>query len=248
MENSISQEHKNRLDVEMHRRGLSRSRSHAADLIKRGKVSVHGNIASKSSQEVTHTDEIIVQESERFVSRAGEKLSFALEKFGISPAGLVALDVGSSTGGFTDCLLQHNVRKVIAVDVGSHQFAQTLLHDPRIELHEGTDIRKFTVPEQVDLAVIDVSFISLSHILEKIYASLKKGGKAIALVKPQFEVGMELAKKNQGVITDAALQATVVKNITKVATDVGFKVGGESQSPIEGEKGNKEFLLLLKKA
>lgn len=247
MEISNSQEHKNRLDVEMLSRGFSRSRSHAADLIKRGKVSVNGKIVTKSSQEISNADEIVITEKEQFVSRAGEKLSFALESFKISPAGLSALDIGSSTGGFTDCLLQNNAAKVIAVDVGTDQLVSEIKSDPHVELHEGTDIRKFTISEPADLVVIDVSFISLSHVLGKAFECLKKGGVGVALVKPQFEVGMEMAKKFKGVITDESAQKEVLKNVKRYAKEAGFKVLADITSPIEGEKGNKEFLLHLKK-
>lgn len=247
MEIPFSQEHKNRLDVEVFSRGLSRSRSHATDLIKRGKISVNGKVSIKVSQEISSGDVITLNEKERFVSRAGEKLSFALESFRISPVGLVALDIGSSTGGFTDCLLQNGVQKVISVDVGSDQLVPEIKDNPRVEAHEGTDIRIFSVSEQVDIVAIDVSFISLSHVLSKACECLKKGGSAIALVKPQFEVGMEMAKKFKGVITDESAQKEVLSHVKRYANEAGFKVVAETTSPIEGEKGNKEFLLHLKK-
>lgn len=248
MKNLISQEHKNRLDVEMLTRKISRSRSHAVDLIKRKKVSVNGVVAIKPSIEVTPTDVIAISESEKFVSRAGEKLSHALGAFKISPVGLTALDIGSSTGGFTDCLLQNGAAKVIAVDVGTDQLVSELKNDPRVEVREGTDIRKFSVSNPVDLVVVDVSFISLSHVLSKATDCLKKSGDAVVLVKPQFEVGMKMAKKFKGVITDESAQKEVLKNVKRYAKEAGFKVIAEIISPIEGEKGNKEFLLHLIRA
>ncbi len=247
MEQNTSPEIKNRLDVEMQKRNLVRSRSLASDLIKRGKVSVNGAIITKQSIEVGAADLITVDSPERFVSRAGEKLAHALESFKIPVTGLTAIDIGSSTGGFTDCLLQKGVAKVIAVDVGTNQLVPLIKHDPRVLVHEGTNIRTFTIPELVDLAVIDVSFISLSLVLPKTYTYLKEGGMVIALVKPQFEVGMETAKKHRGVIKSAPLQKEVLERIKSEAKEIGFKVVNDTTSPIEGEKGNKEFLLVLKK-
>lgn len=247
MEIPLSQEHENRLDVEMHSRALSRSRSHAADLIKRGLVMINGKRAEKTSTEVSASDQITLAQIEKFVSRAGEKLSHALEVFDVSPANLVALDIGSSTGGFTDCLLQNGAQKVIAVDVGTDQLVAVLKNDPRVELHEGTNIKNFKLADPVDMVVIDVSFISLTHVLPKAFECVKKGGIVIALVKPQFEVGMETAKKHRGVITDPTLQNDVLKTIKAASKKTGFKVVSDTTSPIEGEKGNKEFLLLLKR-
>jgi 23S rRNA (cytidine1920-2'-O)/16S rRNA (cytidine1409-2'-O)-methyltransferase len=236
----------NRLDVETARRGLARSRSEAADLISRKKVSVNGKISSKASMEVSPDDNISVDSPSRYVSRAGEKLSFALSHFQIDPTGLDAIDIGSSTGGFTDCLLRSGAKHVTAIDVGKNQFAKELRGDARVILHESTDVRRFTtVP--VDLVVIDVSFISLSLVLPKAFEFLKPSCSCIALVKPQFEVGMELAKKFQGVILDNKLQSDMVDKIKSCALSLGFKIAGDAPSPIEGEKGNREFLLLLKK-
>ena len=245
MEKPEKSEHIKRLDVEVYFRGLARSRSEASDLIERGKVKVNGIISIKPSSKASSTDVIEVISPLRFVSRAGEKLAGALEAFQIDPAGLEALDIGSSTGGFTDCLLKAGARKVVAVDVGTDQLVSELRTDPRVELHESTDIRRFSLSSLVDLAVADVSFISLSHVLPKIYESLKPKGRAIILVKPQFEVGMEIAKKFKGVITDEKLRQDALERIKSEASKIGFSVVSEAPSPIEGEKGNKEFLLLL---
>jgi 23S rRNA (cytidine1920-2'-O)/16S rRNA (cytidine1409-2'-O)-methyltransferase len=253
MENNTSPEHKNRLDVEMHSRGLARSRSNAVDLIKRGKVKINGKVVTKASVEVSMADTLSIESPEKFVSRAGEKLEHALTVFKLDVKDLTAVDIGSSTGGFTDCLLQHGVKKVIAIDVGTDQLVAELRNDPRVEVHEGSNVRNFTISEQVDIAVIDVSFISLTLVLPKAYeflkdgGLLKKGGTVIALVKPQFEVGMETAKKHRGVITSEGEHREVLERVKKVAKEIGFKVVSETISPIEGEKGNKEFLILLKK-
>lgn len=235
----------NRLDVEMHARGIARSRSAAADLIQRGKVRVGGKIALKASQSVGPDDAIVLDAGHSFVSRAAEKLAFALDTFEIDPRGLAAIDIGSSTGGFTDCLLQRGAARVVAVDVGTHQLDQSLRDDPRVEVHEQTDVRAFSLPDRVDLAVADVSFISLEPLLPKISEFLKPKGRAVVLVKPQFEVGKEVADLHKGVITDEAERQSAVDKIRKAAKKAGFKVLAEAVSPLEGEKGNREFLLFL---
>lgn len=238
---------KERLDKEMHARNLARSRSLASDLIKRGKVTVNGAVITKPSAEVLSSDHIEVKPDAVFVSRAGEKLSKAITEWKLPIEGLTVLDVGSSTGGFTDCLLKNGATSVIAVDVGTDQFDSVLRQDPRITLYEGTDIRSFVLPHPADAATIDVSFISLTLVLPKVFELIKKNGFLVALVKPQFEVGKEIADKYRGVITDEHEQKKVLEKIKNTAQEIGFKVTGETTSPIEGEKGNIEFLLLLKK-
>ncbi|HEU0080507.1 MAG TPA: TlyA family RNA methyltransferase [Candidatus Paceibacterota bacterium] len=243
--NAPRQETGERLDRALFARGIARSRSAAADLIQRGKVRVNGAVTTKASKEVMPSDVVQADQDVSYVSRAGEKLAHALREFGIDPAGLTAIDIGSSTGGFADCLLQKGAARVIAVDVGTGQLAQSLRDDPRVEAHESTDIRSFEPASPADLAVIDVSFISLEHILPKAFELLKKGGRTVALVKPQFEVGKEAADRAKGVITDPAEQAHALEAVKKIAQKAGFKVAAETASPIEGEKGNKEFLLYL---
>lgn len=252
MENATSSEHKNRLDVELHGRGLARSRSEAADLVKRGKVLVGGKVASKASLPVSSSDDIKVDIEERFVSRAGEKLALALKEFKIDPKGSLAIDVGSSTGGFVDCLLRRGASKVIAVDVGADQLDRTLRDDPRVESHESTDLRKFSLsPDEsgkvtlADIIVADVSFISLTVLMERIASLVRSGGQAIFLVKPQFEVGREVAQANRGIIRDDALRMKALESVKASAIAAGFKVVGHVDSPIEGEAGNREFLLAL---
>ena len=246
---------KKRLDVEMLARGIARSRSAAADLIKRGKVTVNGAVITKTSYETALAEAISIAEGTAFASRAGEKLAHALRAFDVDPKGLVALDIGSSTGGFVDCLLQGGAAKVVAVDVGKDQLAAALRTDPRIELHEGTDIRDFPARREVDapaapfadLVVVDVSFISLELVLPKAFALLKPRGRTIALVKPQFEVGKEIADRFKGIITDEGERQRALEKIKALAKRIGFSIIGETASPIEGEKGNREFLLLLRK-
>ncbi|HEY0908481.1 MAG TPA: TlyA family RNA methyltransferase [Candidatus Paceibacterota bacterium] len=253
MDNETPIETKTRLDVAVHSRGLARSRSAAVDLIKREKIKVNGKVITKGSFEVSSSDTLSIDAPERFVSRAGEKLSHALDAFKIDVKGLEAVDIGSSTGGFTDCLLQRGAKKVVAIDVGNDQLVSELRNDPRVEVHEDTNVRSFKIASPVDIAVIDVSFISLTLVLPKAYeflkdgGLLKKGGIVVALVKPQFEVGMETAKKHRGVITSEGEHRQVLEHVKSVAKEIGFKVANETPSPIEGEKGNKEFLLYLKK-
>lgn len=246
-------ENKNRLDKEMLERGLVRSRSSAQDYIDRGNVKLNGTVITKSSTMVSSSDKIEVSNVSKFVSRAGDKLEAALDAWKIDLSGLIAIDVGSSTGGFTDCLLQHGVEKVIAVDVGTDQLVEKLRNDPRVELHESTDVRKFST-STVDVAVVDVSFISLSLVLPKVFEFIKTGrtkktaGRAIFLVKPQFEVGRELAQKRNGIIRDEKERLATLESIKTCAKKIGFKVIANIDSPIEGENGNREFLLLLEKS
>lgn len=235
-----------RLDIELFSRGIARSRSAAADLIKRGKVRLNGKAVTKTSLTVFPADKLEADQDVSFVSRAGEKLSHALKEFKVSIAGLSAIDIGSSTGGFTDCLLQNGAARVLAVDVGTDQLAASLRADSRVEIRENTDIRKLEA-SPFDMAAIDVSFISLEHILPKAFELLKPKSFAIALVKPQFEVGKEIADKNKGVITDPREQESALASVKKFAKSAGFKIAAETVSPLEGEKGNKEFLLYLTK-
>ena len=226
-------------------RKLCRSRSSASDLIKRKKVTVNGSPATKASMEVSDTDEISVIGGTSYVSRAGEKLAHALDTFNMNPRGMTVLDIGSSTGGFTDCLLQRGAAKIIAIDVGTNQLHESLRNDSRVELHEKTDVRTFNPSSPADLVVADLSFISVEHALPKIFESLRPQGHAIILVKPQFEVGKEIADKYKGIIADPSIRHEALLKVKRAAEKIGFKALGDSVSPIEGEKGNKEFLLFL---
>jgi 23S rRNA (cytidine1920-2'-O)/16S rRNA (cytidine1409-2'-O)-methyltransferase len=242
-------EPKNRLDVEIARRGLVRSRSAARELVERALVLVKGVVVTKPSHEVLLTDEITLKETPKFVSRAGEKLDSALTTWDIDVTGLVAVDVGSSTGGFTDCLLKRGAEKVFAIEVGTGQFDNGLRANEKVELHEQTDVRKFKLPEGVlaDIVVSDVSFISLTHILPKVFEFLKKGGQAVLLVKPQFEVGRELAHRRRGVISIDSERINALEGVKACAKKIGFKIVASTDSSLEGEGGNREFLLRLSK-
>ncbi|MDP1625233.1 MAG: TlyA family RNA methyltransferase [bacterium] len=250
MDNTTAPEHKKRLDVYIAETGLVRSRSVAADLVKRGKVIVNGNIEKKPSLIVFPADKVEVSEAMRFVSRAGDKLDGALDAWKIDVDGMTAIDIGSSTGGFVDCLLKRGAEKVIAIEVGTDQLDASLRGDPRIELHEQTDVRRFSLPKSsplADLIVADVSFISLSLIFPKAYELLRKGCEMIALVKPQFEVGREIAHKRKGVIRDEKERRTAFDRVVADAKSIGFKVVAYIDSPLDGEGGNREYLLRLKK-
>lgn len=237
-----------RLDSEIYKRGLSISRSIAEGLVERGGVLVNGKKVTKRSFDVSESDLIEITETQKYVGRGGEKLEHALSEWKINLNDLIALDIGSSTGGFVDCALQNGVSKIFAVDVGTDQLDSKLRSDSRVEVMEKTDIRKVTSLSPVpDIAFVDVSFISLTLVLPHAFRLIKPKAKVIALVKPQFEVGREIAQKHKGVIRDEAEQKTAFDRVKSDAKNIGFKILGETDSPIYGGDGNKEFLLLLSK-
>lgn len=235
---------KERLDRALVSRNLVRSRTEAQDLIRHGKVLVNKQMVSKPSAEVTDTDLIRVTERLPYVSRGGLKLQHALEHFSIAVREKLILDVGSSTGGFTDCLLQNGAARVYAVDVGTFQMEQKLRNDSRVVLMEQTDIRNLSaLPEKVDGIVIDVSFISLVYIFPSINHFLKPGGFVVALVKPQFEVGRGNLNKH-GIVIDETARKDALTKVLATATQSGLTIKNVTESPILGGDGNKEFLLL----
>lgn len=241
---------KERLDKLVLERGLAPSRERAKALIMAGQVVVDDHLADKAGLMVALTAEIRLKgEPLPYVSRGGLKLAKGLDSFGIDVQGLSALDVGASTGGFTDCLLQRGASRVIAVDVGYGQLAWKLREDPRVLSLEKTNIRHLepeTLPELPDLAVIDASFISLDKVLPPTLRLIKDGGTIVALIKPQFEVGRGQVGKG-GVVRDEKKHLEVVELITALAQGLGLTVLGVCESPILGPKGNKEFLIHLKK-
>jgi 23S rRNA (cytidine1920-2'-O)/16S rRNA (cytidine1409-2'-O)-methyltransferase len=242
---------KERLDKLVLERGLAPSRERAKALIMAGQVVVDDHLADKAGLMVSVEAEIRLKgEPLPYVSRGGLKLAQGLDLFGIEVGGLTALDVGASTGGFTDCLLQRGARLVFAVDVGYGQLAWKLREDPRVVSLEKTNIRHLepgTLPEVPDLAVIDASFISLDKVLPPTLRLIKDGGTIVALIKPQFEVGRGQVGKG-GVVRDEKKHAEVVATITALAQGLGLLVLGVCDSPILGPKGNKEFLIHLRKA
>lgn len=236
-----------RLDVALVQRGLVESRERAQQLIKAGSVQVSGQVVTKSSVKVADEDDIVLLSALRYVSRGGEKLEAALKEFGVDARGLTALDVGSATGGFTDCLLQHGAAKVYCVDVGRDQLAPRLRDNARVQVWEGTDIRALpSLPEVVDLAVVDVSFISLRLVLPAVRKFLKSdSGRVIALLKPQFEAGLHQTTK-RGVIKDPQVREKVVADFRAWAERNGWKAQGVMTSPIRGKEGNVEYLIDLR--
>jgi 23S rRNA (cytidine1920-2'-O)/16S rRNA (cytidine1409-2'-O)-methyltransferase len=235
-----------RLDRLLVDRGIAGSREKAQAIIAAGQVLVNGQRQDKAGMSVRVDAEIrITGEALPFVSRGGLKLEEALREFRISVEGRTALDVGASTGGFTDCLLQHGCAKVYAVDVGYGQMAWKLRQDPRVVVIERTNIRELSstlVPERIDIAVIDVSFISLEKVIPPLLKFLNKGSELVALIKPQFEAGKGQVGKG-GIVRDEAARTAVVEKIVEFAKGLGLDVKGVIPSPITGQDGNVEFLM-----
>ena len=202
-------------------------------------------VVDKPARLVAHTARIEIERAAPFVSRAGEKLAAALDAFSIDPRGLITLDVGCSTGGFTDCLLQRGAERVYAVDVGYGLIDWKLRQDPRVVLLERTNIRyidRSRISEPIDLAVIDVSFISLTLVLPNVITLMRDGGRAVALVKPQFEVGKGHVGRG-GIVRDEAQRRAVTEKIISSGTSLGLEATGVLNSPIKGRKGNQEILV-----
>ncbi len=230
-----------RLDKKLVELGFAPTREKAQALIMAGMVTVDGLLVDKPGFLVKEGQKIDVKEPVRYVSRGGYKLEHALEGFGIDVRGFVALDVGSSTGGFTDCLLQRGVIKVYAVDVELRQ-------DPRVILYEETDARSLTeshVPEKVDIITVDVSFISVTKVLPHVVKFLKEGGILLVLVKPQFELTPDKVKK--GIVRSSEDKFQAVLKVCQKLKDLGFQIGGVLKAKPRGSKGNEEFFLLAGK-
>jgi 23S rRNA (cytidine1920-2'-O)/16S rRNA (cytidine1409-2'-O)-methyltransferase len=244
-----------RLDQALVERGLCASREKAQRAILAGQVRVDGQLAHKPSESVDAAQRLELETPERFVSRGGFKLEHALQHFGIAVTGQRALDLGASTGGFTDCLLQYGAAQVYAVDVGRGQLAWSLRQDPRVVVMERTNARTLTSSHfpapftPFDLVVVDCSFISLRRIIPPAIALLRACGNIIALVKPQFEAGKAEADKGAGVIRDPAVHERVLRELAEFVAGLPSLVWhGTTESPILGPAGNKEFLALIEKA
>ncbi len=243
-----------RLDQALVERGICDSREKAKRAIMAGQALVNGQPARKPSDNVSPGDLLALATPEKFVSRGGHKLDHALKHFGIAAQGVTAVDLGASTGGFTDCLLQAGAAKVYAVDVGHGQLAWKLRQDARVVVMEKTNARHLT-PERmpspfglVELVVIDCSFISLRKILPPAVALLRPTGKIVALIKPQFEAGKEEVDKGAGVITDATIHERVIRELEIfVNSETGLQWRGVTPSPLLGPAGNREFLVLIEK-
>ena len=239
-----------RLDQRLLELELAESRSQAAGLILAGLVKVNQRVQTKAGAQVKAEDNIeVTKPLHPYVSRGGVKLAGALKEFGLAPDGFVCLDVGASTGGFTDCLLQHGAARVVTIDVGYGQLAHKLRQDERVEAHERINARQLPpelAPGPFDLIVADVSFISLTLIIPNLLDRLQEGGKLLCLVKPQFEVGRELVEKG-GVVRDEKIRQSALTKIKKFVVAQGLTPLASCESVIAGPMGNREFLLLCAK-
>jgi 23S rRNA (cytidine1920-2'-O)/16S rRNA (cytidine1409-2'-O)-methyltransferase len=237
-----------RLDQYLVEKGLAPTREKAQALIMSGLVLVDGKTADKPGQRVKENAKVEIKEPFKYVSRGGYKLEHALEKLGLSVEGFTVLDVGASTGGFTDCLLQRGAKKVYAVDVGRTQMDQKLRQDSRVVLYEETDARELTeehIPEKVDLITMDVSFISSKKLLPIVVKFLKEEGFLLVLVKPQFELHPKFVKK--GVVKDDEKKAQAVLDVANFLKGLGFSVLRVIKAKPRGTKGNEEFFLFAKR-
>lgn len=242
---------KQRLDIYLTEQGLVPTREKAKAVIMAGDVYINEQKADKAGQTVSEGDKVEVRtDTLRYVSRGGLKLEKAMVSFPISLENKVCMDIGASTGGFTDCMLQNGAKKVYAIDVGYGQLAWSLRTNERVVNLERTNIRYVTeneVPENPDFASVDVSFISLRLVLPVAYERLREGGEMVCLIKPQFEAGKEKVGKG-GVVRDKETHREVIENVIAYAKEIGFSVSGLDFSPVKGPKGNIEYLLHIRKS
>lgn len=234
---------KQRLDQKVMQLGLTPTRSQAESYIKLGDVRVNGQVVTKPGELVSETDRVELTAKEQYVSRAALKLASVADAFKIDFRGKTVLDVGSSTGGFTDYALRHGAKKSIAVDVGTNQLHPTLHGDPRIELHEQTDIRDFMTKQPIDIVVADVSFISLREILPHVAKLSNPRTQIIAMVKPQFEAGQS-SVKHKGIIKNDKMRRDILKDFETWATRY-FVIRDKADSAVSGSKGNVERFYVL---
>ena len=234
------------MDVLLVERGLAETRERAQALILAGDVQIAGRVMDKASTQVDAHAELTIRAPLPYVSRGGYKLAGALDAFGVDPNGCVCADIGASTGGFTDVLLQRGAKKIYAIDVGYGQLAWKLRNDERVVVMDRVNARYLEkLPELVDLVVIDVSFISLEHILRVAQTLLNPNhGKIIALIKPQFEAGKNEVGRG-GIVRDPKVHRAVQEKIARFAKSLGLRVNGMIESPIAGTEGNVEFLIYL---
>ncbi|GHV46383.1 TlyA family rRNA (cytidine-2'-O)-methyltransferase [Clostridia bacterium] len=241
-----------RIDVELTKKNFASSRTRARELIEAGYVTVNGVPVLKPSQDVDESCVIEVLGELRYVSRGGYKLETALEHFPVNISGKVCMDIGASTGGFTDCLLQNGAAKIYAVDIGERQLHDSLLSDNRVVSLENTDIRNLSdIRDRIDFCVIDVSFISIKLIIPHIFKFLADDAVTAVLIKPQFEAGNIFGKKyfKNGIIKDGKLIAEIVSDIEAFLTNSGYELLGSSvPSKITGKDGNQEYVCCFKKA
>lgn len=244
-----AQSQKDRLDRLVVSHGLAPSREVAVRTILAGGVLVDGAVVDKPAKLVLSDALIEIKQAAPYVSRSGEKLAAALDAFSLDPHGMIGLDVGCSTGGFTDCLLQRGAKRIYAVDVGYGLIDWKLRQDPRVVLLERTNIRyvdRLLIPELIDLAVIDVSFISLTLVLPSVAPLLHDDASVVALVKPQFEVGKGQVGSG-GIVRDEAQRKAVTKKVIDCAVRLGLSATGVLDSPVKGRKGNREILVSFRR-
>lgn len=243
----MQEKKRNRLDLFLCHKGLAESREKARALILAGDVLVNDQRVDKPGTLIPSDASITVKNKLPYVSRGGLKLQAAIEQLDINADGCVCLDVGASTGGFTDCLLQNNAKHVFAVDVGYGQLAWSLRNDKRVTVIERTNIRRLSedlVPSPIDIVTIDVSFISLRLVVPKVLTFMKETGFILALIKPQFEVGKGQVGKG-GVVRDPELHKKTIQDLSSYFSSLGLIPGSVVQSPVPGPKGNIEFMIRL---
>jgi 23S rRNA (cytidine1920-2'-O)/16S rRNA (cytidine1409-2'-O)-methyltransferase len=243
----MQEKKRNRLDLFLYEEGMVESREKARSLILAGSVLVNNQLVDKPGTLISSDSSITLKNKLPFVSRGGFKLQEAIQKFSINVKNCICLDVGASTGGFTDCLLQNNARHVYAVDVGYGQLAWSLRNDKRVTVIERTNIRNLTedlVPTPIDIATIDVSFISLRIVVPAVLKFMKKNGCILALIKPQFEVGKGQVGKG-GVVRDPELHKKTIHDLSTYFIEIGLAPGPLVPSPVPGPKGNIEFMIQL---
>ena len=239
-----------RADQLLAERGLAGSRSAAQELIAEGRVYAAGQTVRRPSDRFAADVALEVRGEPAYASRGGRKLEGALDAFGLDVEGLVCVDVGASTGGFTDCVLRRGARKVYAVDVGHGQLAHRLREDPRVVVREGANARHLDArdfDEPVDLVLVDCSFISLDKLAQALARIVRPGGRLLALVKPQFEVGRRAASRSRGVVRDEALRTHAIEQAVSAVRAAGFSVLGEADSAVPGAKGNVERFVLARR-
>ncbi len=230
-----------RIDKYLVSQGFAKSRDRAADLIRAGGVLMNGVAVKKSSLEVSGDVEVIGSD-QPYVSRGGLKLEAALREFGVDVSGMICMDIGVATGGFTDCLLQHGAQRVYAVDIGEGQLDSVLASDLRVVFLPKTDARELSeIPSGVELIVIDVSFISITHLLPMLKRLLKPEMRVIALIKPQYEVG----HRHAGVLNDENQVLEILADVEKAFQAEGFEIMSAMPAPVKGKEGNQEFLWLV---
>ena len=239
---------KNRIDKELVNRGLVPSRTKAQELIESGLVKCNDKVITKSNYLVEDFDSLTILENDKlkYVSRGGLKLEKAIEKFGITFDGLKVMDIGSSTGGFCDCALQHGASSIIAIDVGWNLLHESLRSNERIDLHEKTNFKELDSMyfKDIDIIVCDVSFISLRQIIDKVYREKIKID-LVCLIKPQFECGKDIATKYKGVILNKNIHVEIINSLKEYFNELGFYIKNLTYSPIKGGDGNVEYLVYL---